>query len=457
MNSNQYTEQYPDPQQEYAAEDQVDAPINFDEENGEDPLKRNTKFSWKSFGGDGFIVSVVLHAALIIFALLYVVSTVQPKPEEPVEFVSGAGGGSNGENASRQQHRMRPKPRDMSPQNKITSKSKNASLTLPEMPKMNSSMGAMGGMKAGGNASSGLGSGVGGGIGAGTGPGIGNGRAFLSAFGTSFSKTPTLTGTLYDLKRSTDGKREYCTVQGNDAKRRKDELHQAIGILDKQKFNTQGLKKRYFSAKTKLNANQVYIYKDIKTKQPIQATAATNAFAGEDGKAPFSAPGWMVVYEGEITPPETGEYRFVGMGDDALIVGLNGETVFYAYWPGEGHGPAVREPAGANWEPKDHCSTDGKGSGQGGGLQNHLFKGTWKKLQKGRTYKICIAFGEGAGGLAGAILGIEKKGEKSDGKYSVFKLAEIEPELLDILFVEGKYKADGPIFMTKKKKGNRAF
>ena len=74
---------------------------------------------------------------------------------------------------------MRPKPRDMSMQNKITSKSTRSTLTLPEMPKVNSMMGSMGGMKAGG-ASSGLGSGAGGGIGSGMGPGIGNGRAFLS-------------------------------------------------------------------------------------------------------------------------------------------------------------------------------------------------------------------------------------------------------------------------------------
>ncbi len=286
---------------------------------------------------------------------------------------------------------------------------------------------------------------------------IGNGKAFLSAFGTSFSKTPLLTGTLYDLKRSADGKTTYCTTGGGDAGRRKKELHEAVDILIKNNFNTSKLGQRYAKAPTKLSANQIYIYKDEKGK-PIQANAATDAFANPPvsagGKPPFPAPGWMVVYEGKISPPETGEYRFVGMGDDLLLVGLNRKPVFYAYWPGEGHGPAVREPANANWEPKDHCRNDGKGSGSGGSLQNHLFKGSWMKLVRGQTYSICIAFGEGAGGLGGAALAIERKGEPEDKdkKYSLFKMSAIDPDLMKILYIEGRYKADGGNFMPPKKR-----
>ena len=456
MSSENSPEEYPAPQQEIPPEELNDAPLNFDEEDGEDPLKRHTKFSWKTFGGDGFIVSVIFHAVLIIFALFYVVATIEPKAPEPQEFVSGAGGGGGGENPNRQNSRMRPKPRDMKVQNKITSKSTHATLTLPEMPKMNASMGSMSAMKAGG-ASSGLGSGSGGGIGSGNGPGIGNGKAFLSAFGTSFSKTPLLTGTLYDLKRSADGKTTYCTTGNGDAGRRKKELHEALDILIKNNFNTHKLGQRYAKAPTKLSANQIYIYKDEKGR-PIQANAATDAFANPPvsagGKPPFPAPGWMVVYEGKISPPETGEYRFVGMGDDVLLVGLDRKPVFYAYWPGEGHGPAVREPANANWEPKDHCRTDGKGSGNGSSLKNHLFKGSWMKLVRGRTYSICIAFGEGAGGLGGAALAVERKGEPEDKnkKYSLFKMSAIDPDLMNILFIEGRYKAEGGNFMPPKKR-----
>lgn len=428
--------------------------ISVPEENGEDPLKRREKFSWKSFGGDGFIVSVIIHAVLILFAFFYVMATVKPDPDPEPTFVSGTGGGGNGENPSKMRP-MRPKPREMATQNKIVSKNASSSLTLPEMPKMDTS-GSMGGMKAGGP-SSGFGDGGnGGGIGPGQGVGIGGGRNFVSVFGATFSGRPSLKGTLFDLKRSRDGKITYCTTEANNAGKRKDELHKAIGILDNN-FDVKKLAQRYFEAGTKLNTNQVYIYKDLKTKNAIRAEAATSAFADTEGKPPFDAPGWLVVYTGDITPPETGEYRFVGMGDDVLIVGLDRKTVFYAYWPGEGHGNAVREPAGSNWEPENHTKTDGKGSGSGGTIQNHLFKGSWMKLQKGRKYKICIAFGEGAGGYAGAILGIEKKGDRDeknpDAPYSIFKLGVVDPEILDMLFIEGRYKQEGPNFGTKTGKG----
>lgn len=457
MNPDNLPEEYPEPQDdELLKEAQDDAPVNFDED-GEDPLKRHSKFSWKSFGGDGFIVSVIFHAILIVFALFYVVATIQPPAEEPAEFVSGAGGGSDGDNANRQQHRMRQKPRDMSARNKITSKNAHSTLTLPEMPKMTSSMGSMGGMKAGG-ASSGHGGGAGGGIGTGMGPGIGNGRAFLSAFGSSFSGAVGLKGTLYDLKRSKDGKTTFATTAQNDAKRRKDVLHDAVKALIAGNFNaSSSLGRKYYAAPTKLSANQIYIYKDAsKGGALIQATAATESFKDpETNQKPFDAPGWMVVYEGEITPPETGEYRFVGMGDDLLIVGLDRKPVFYAYWPGEGHGSALKSAikgADSNWEPQNHCSDDGrKGTGDGSRVIDRLYKGSWLKLNKGRKYKICIAFGEGAGGLAGAILGIEKKGENKN-KISIFKLGAINPEVMNILYIEGRYTADGPNFMVRKSK-----
>ena len=447
MNSENSSEEYPAPQQEIPPEEMNDAPLNFDDENGEDPLKRHTKFSWKSFGGDGFIVSVIFHAVLIIFALFYVVATIEPKEPEPAEFVSGAGGGGGGENPNRQNSRMRPKSRDMKVQNKITSKSAKSTLALPEMPKMNASMGSMGGMKAGG-ASSGLGNGTGGGIGNGNGPGIGNGRAFLSAFGSAFSKTPALKGTLYDLKRSRDGKTTYCTTAGGDKDKRKERLHDAMRMLVANKFNTAKLGQTYFAAGTKLSSNQVYV-------NARDANAATNAFANppvsEGGKAPFPAPGWLAVYEGDITAPENGEFRFVGMGDDVLLVGLNGEPALYAFWPGEGHGAAVAYHKG--WEPEDVCGKGGK-DGRNVTMVNgdHLYKGQWIKMTKGRKYRVVIAFGEGAGGLASARLGIQKKGSENDKSVSIFKLGAIVPELMPILDIKGIYKADGPNFQPPKKR-----
>lgn len=105
------------------------------------------------------------------------------------------------------------------------------------------------------------------------------------------------------------------------------------------------------------------------------------------GKPPFGAPGRLLVSEGEITPSETGEYRFVGMGDDVLIVGLDRKTVFYAY-----------------------CSD-------------------------------------------------ERDEKNPEVPYSIFKFGVINPEIPGMLFIEKRYKADGPNFKIRSKpaSGKRRF
>lgn len=37
--------------------------------------------------------------------------------------------------------------------------------------------------------------------------------------------------------------------------------------------------------------------------------------------------------------------------------------------------------------------------------------------------------------------------------YSIFKLGVVDPEILDMLFIEGRYKQEGPNFGTKTGKG----
>lgn len=143
---------------------------------------------WRKIGGVGFVVSVLFHFALIIFALFYVFS-VREKMPEPSVFVSGSGGSraTRGETLSKKSFR---KPADVrSP--KIFSKKAKASMVLPEMPRVRESQNfrfsrAFGGV--GGNADTGSDEngvkGSGGGIGLGTGIGIGDGKNHLGKFKT---------------------------------------------------------------------------------------------------------------------------------------------------------------------------------------------------------------------------------------------------------------------------------
>lgn len=399
-----------------------------DSENTLDPLKRRKKsFSWKNFGGPGFLFSLIFHGIiLIVAAFLLVRHIVIEKVEEPDAFVTGAGGGNNGANARMQQHRMKPRQNMIQSKARITSKSSNASIVLPEMPvvAMQSSFGATG-MSAGGD-SSGFGGGSGGGVGTGRGMGVGNGTNFVGGFGSRIKNQWSMKGQLFDLKRGSKGS-TLATVEGNDQGRRKEQLHKALGILD-SKWDVKELEKLYFRAPLALYSSRIFIVNE--KGQALQATLATDAFAdppiSEGGKPPFQAPGWLCYYEGKFSVPEDGEYRFVGMGDDAMIVGVGRETVLYAFWPGEGHGPAVKYKKG--WEPADYC---GKGGKDGTNLpvrgqRTSLYKGHWKKYKKGRKYTIKVAFGEATGGLAGACLGIQKKDRDSDDDFPIFTLEAME-------------------------------
>lgn len=390
-----------------------------DDSKSMDPLKRHKKkFSWKDFGGPGFMFSLVFHGVLLVIALFLVVRhIVKVDGDEPEAFVTGAGGGNNGNNARMQQHRMKPRQNMAQSKARITSKSTNSTIALPEMPAVQMSTSFSSGMSAGGD-SSGFGGGSGGGVGPGKGMGVGGGKNLVSGFGSRIKNNRLMKGFLFDLKRGKQGT-TLATIAPNDQGRRKEQLHKAMGVLDSG-WSLKKLEDLYYKAPTTLYNARIFIVNG--QGQALDANLATNAFADEKGNAPFKAPGWLCYYEGKFSVPEDGEYRFVGMGDDALIVGVRGKTVLYAYWPGEGHGPAVK--CQKDWEPKDHC---GKGGKDGGNLANRgqrtsLYKGHWLKLKRGQNYKIQVAFGEAAGGLAGACLGLQKKGRDDDNNFPMFSL-----------------------------------
>ncbi len=412
--------------------------------DGIDPLKRSKKFSWKSFGGPGFIFSLVFHGILLVVAVFLVVRHIVDKPvEEPDAFVTGAGGGNNGDNARMNNQRMKPRQSMMQTKSRITSKSSKSAIALPEMPvvAMNASFSG-GGM--GGEPSSGFGGGGGGGIGKGLGKGIGNGSNFLAGFGSRTKSKTALEGYLFDLKVRANGT-TIATIAPGDQGKRKEELHKVFTLMDTKNYGATELKRDYARAPTALYATRVFIVND--KGQALDATKATEAFADppidKGGKPPFKAPGWLCYYKGKFSVPEDGEYRFVGMGDDAMIVRVDKKTVLYAFWPGEGHGPAVKYQQG--WEPKNFCGqggTDGTNIPQRGQRQS-LYKGSWKTMKKGHNYTIEVAFGEAAGGLGGACLGLQKKGKDDDNNFPMFTLEPLDEVPAWGIGETGRYNVTG--------------
>lgn len=148
-------------------------------------------------GADSLIVSIVLHVALFILALFWVVSVHVAEPEKAEEsfFVSGSGGGRDGDSPSyadvQKMRRKNAKFGSGPAQHKIVTKASQAKFTLPEVPavKVASGSGEFSSERFsrslfGGSVSSGHGGGLGGGIGRGSGVGIGDGSNFVSKFKT---------------------------------------------------------------------------------------------------------------------------------------------------------------------------------------------------------------------------------------------------------------------------------
>lgn len=153
----------------------------------------------RKIGGGSLAFSLAFHAALIIFALFWVVSVyVAPEETPPTFFASGSGGGRGGERPSyadvqASRKRRAGKIGAGTREHKIVSSAKAAKLVLPEMPEIAAPSPLAGNLSSAGSLrdfgagtlSSGSGGGLGGGIGKGMGVGVGDARNFVGKFKTT--------------------------------------------------------------------------------------------------------------------------------------------------------------------------------------------------------------------------------------------------------------------------------
>ena len=361
---------------------------------------------WERIGGGGLVVSIIIHAGLLLAFAAWVISSWTDTAKNDVEtFATGSGGGSAGEKARVFEHKLQPKNAKNLAKNpaRITSRSSSSTLALPDLP-ATAAPSLVGGLAEGGS-SKGLGGGSGGGIGSGQGVGVGNGRNFVGIFGGGLRRGNALEGTLYDLKFSPTGK-----ALVKDRPTRIAEMKEAFAKLDGGwRGGKAMLDKTYRQAEKKLYTSNLFIH-------PLAAEEATKAF---DCEREIQAPGWLAYYEGWFTPPETGEYRFQGFADDMMVVAVGHETVLSAFWPGQGDGAAV--PFRKSWEPRDGDKTDGmqlRRPTEHGHL-GARYKGSWIQLRKGQAYFIQIAISESHGGIFSSELLIERKGERyPDGQVN---------------------------------------
>jgi len=221
---------------------------------------------------------------------------------------------------------------------------------------------------------------------AGSGGGAGLGS---SIYGSGSGSTQDLVGYLYDLKQTPDLK---PTPIMDSAGAGLDFLRSFV-----KDWNMSSLD-NYWKAPGTLYATQVF----IPVRHSEEATKAFNVDTVVQAKR------WIIVYDGKVTVPETGTYRFVGFADDFMVVRWDGTNVLDASYDGE-----VLDPSATDSSTED--SFDGR---------SYRF-GTWIQMQAGAVVPIKILIGEGPGGYSGFLLMIQKQGDDSKKcDYPVFQLRD---------------------------------
>jgi len=365
------------------------------------PLHRPNRTLWQRLGGEGLALSVLLHILLVLIAVIWVVSTVTDLSgkKDPNSFATGAGGGSGGPKAKEYKTKLQPKNVKAltKTSSRITSKNTNSAMAISSLPSLTNPLATAGAI--GGGSSKGFGGGSGGGIGAGKGAGVGGGRNFVSLFGMKGTGTTTggLIGTLYDLKQ-TSGRQPTAMV---DAKTGIPPYRAAVRDFLEAGWSPGKLSK-FFKAPDTLISGQLFI-------TGRSANDAPKAFEVEKLMKPSR---WVVHYRCYVEVPSSLPFRFVGSGDDFLLVRWNRKIAlddgYETYLAGGGNykdfGVKVTQEYKVDRRP--------------GGL-HRLKAGPWIQVTKGTKVPVEVLIGETPGGVFDCYLAIEvaKSSTKVNGQY----------------------------------------
>lgn len=288
-------------------------------------LTRQKVSFWSRIGGGSLAIAILLHVILLIAGAFIIFRYIHPA-DKTVDFMPPGRGGGGGGSERGMDHELKKKQRaQITPSSNVKRVFAEGAASNFSIPDPGDSFGEMsplssiggGGLSGGfgghGNGD-GLGNGSGGGKGDGKGLGFGGGGKG-NPFGLIDSTVEALVGTFYDLKQTSDRK---PTGLSNE------QVKEVI-----RDFTSRGWKERslarYYRAPQTLRQNRIYIPK-------MSADAAPAAFGCEKEVQPSR---WMVVYRGVVSPPSTGRYRFVGAGDDVLVVRFDNRHVFdYGYTSG---------------------------------------------------------------------------------------------------------------------------
>ena len=366
------------------------------------PLHRPTRTLWQRLGGEGLALSVLLHILLVIIAIVWVVSTVTDLSgkKDPNTFATGAGGGSGGPKAKEYKTKLQPKNVKSltKTSSRITSKNANATMAVSSLPSLTNPLATAGAI--GGGASKGFGCGSGGGFGAGKGIGSGGGRNFVSLFGMKGSGAGTggLIGTLYDLKQTANRQPTAAAPAVTGIPPYRASVREFL-----ESGWSAGRLQKFFKSPDKLVSGQLFI-------TGRSANDAPKAFEVEKLMKPSR---WLVHYRCYVEMPSSLPFRFVGSGDDFLIVRWNRRIAlddgYETYFSG-------RDGNYKDFGVK--VSKEYKVDRRPGGL-HRLKAGPWLQVTKGTKVPVEVLIGETPGGVFDCYLAIEvaKSNKQVNGQY----------------------------------------
>ncbi len=303
------------------------------------------------------VVSLAIHAVLLVVAISFVAVKViiKPEPDFVAKKVKRPKMPPKKLQVPVDVKKRKPKPRL---RKRIVSKPKNfTDIKMPEITGVKGGLGNMGG--------DGLGS-------------LGFDLDIGDLFGSNKSMGNELTGTFFDLKQTKDGK-PIKMSDGNYMAA----LNRFAKSWDIDRLND------YFKAPKEKYTSFFLIPK-------ISANAAPKAY-GVDGIV--KPKHWAAYYTGHISPPETGHYRFCGIGDNVLLVRVRGRLVIDASY----HRQMGKI---TNWRSDDENSRKYPLA------KDQMVIGDWFRLTKGEPSEIEVLLGECPGGEFSCQLLIEQKGKE---------------------------------------------
>jgi len=376
---------------------------------------------WKlMWSGNFLILSILIHLLFALGATIWVVQTIQA--QRKVTFQGGPPASNPARRAIEHQVQVAKRQNATSAPafaKRITTTGM-AKFTLPEMPDIpaldSTAPATMAGMGGGG-----VGQGIGGGLGgAGGGTGTGTGVA-APAFGfKEIPKDGALVGTFYDLKQD---------PQGNPTNMNEESYGWAVQAFLRNGWKEKDLE-RFYQAPQKLYAPQIFI-------PTLDANVAPQSFGVGDKVQPRL---WVVIYRGRVTPSESGNYRFVGFGDDVLVVRWKNKVVLDS---------GFMDATGLR--PEGYVRSEGLALGgslpasyQGMGI------GTRFSAAANNSYEIEVLVGERPGGQFKAYLMLMKVGEEytkdaaGQPVLPIFRLAKTPPP--EIHGEAPVFNPDGPVW-----------